>query len=181
VRKPKQEKYAYEARVALWPSRDPIGEWGGLNLYQYVYNNPVKWVDPLGLDVFFNQKTERIFHQWVKICGDTPTHDKGAKDSNGFWPGSGVPGTVQNPDTYGDGRTKKPYDSKRITSTPEDEAALRKWIEDNHDHNDSSSSRNPNYGYLTNNCRDWVDKVKDKLKDIIKERIKREKKAAGKP
>jgi hypothetical protein len=34
----------------VWPSRDPIQENGGLNLYGYVLNNPINWVDPLGLD-----------------------------------------------------------------------------------------------------------------------------------
>ena len=33
-----------------WISRDPLGEEGGLNLYGYVLNNPVKFIDPLGLD-----------------------------------------------------------------------------------------------------------------------------------
>jgi len=44
VRKPKQEEYAYGARVALWLSRGPIGERGGVNLYGMVGNNAVnKW------------------------------------------------------------------------------------------------------------------------------------------
>jgi uncharacterized protein RhaS with RHS repeats len=30
-------------------NRDPLGEAGGLNLYGLVQNNPVNWVDPLGL------------------------------------------------------------------------------------------------------------------------------------
>ena len=49
MRKPKQEKHAYDAQVALWLSRDPIGEAGGLNLYGYVENDPVNWLDQFGL------------------------------------------------------------------------------------------------------------------------------------
>jgi RHS repeat-associated protein len=34
-----------------WLTRDPIGERGGLNLYGFVSNNPVSYVDPYGLFV----------------------------------------------------------------------------------------------------------------------------------
>jgi hypothetical protein len=33
-----------------WPSRDPIGERGGVNLYGFVGNEPLVWVDLLGLN-----------------------------------------------------------------------------------------------------------------------------------
>jgi len=49
VRKPKQEKYAYDARVALWPNRDPIAERGGNNLYGMVNNDPMNIWDYLRL------------------------------------------------------------------------------------------------------------------------------------
>jgi len=39
----------YSPAMAKWITRDPIGEKGGVNLYVFVLNNPVNWVDPWGL------------------------------------------------------------------------------------------------------------------------------------
>ena len=41
----------YRPDLGRWLSRDPIEEEGGINLYGYVGNNPLFWVDPLGLDL----------------------------------------------------------------------------------------------------------------------------------
>jgi RHS repeat-associated protein len=43
---------AYSPSLGRWISRDPIGEMGGLNLYGYVLNNPVRWIDQLGYDIW---------------------------------------------------------------------------------------------------------------------------------
>jgi len=40
---------AYDPELGRWISRDPLEEVGGINLYQYVSNNPVNAVDPSGL------------------------------------------------------------------------------------------------------------------------------------
>ena len=39
----------YSPEMGRWGSRDPIGEWGGLNLYGFVGNGPMGSVDTLGL------------------------------------------------------------------------------------------------------------------------------------
>jgi RHS repeat-associated protein len=38
----------YEPNLQRWLNRDPIGEWGGINLYGFVGNDPANKIDPLG-------------------------------------------------------------------------------------------------------------------------------------
>ena len=38
----------YDPLTGRWPSRDPIGENGGVNLYGFCYNGPNEWYDYLG-------------------------------------------------------------------------------------------------------------------------------------
>jgi hypothetical protein len=43
----------YDPLAGVWLSRDPIGFAGGdWNLYRFVFNNPVTWIDPSGLGFF---------------------------------------------------------------------------------------------------------------------------------
>ncbi|MCO5043847.1 MAG: RHS repeat-associated core domain-containing protein [Kiritimatiellae bacterium] len=39
----------YSSEMGRWLSRDPLGERGGLNLHGFVRNDPIRYVDPLGL------------------------------------------------------------------------------------------------------------------------------------
>jgi RHS repeat-associated protein len=48
---------AYDADLGRRISRDPIEEFGGLNLYGYVGNNAVNIVDPLGLEFLTDGRT----------------------------------------------------------------------------------------------------------------------------
>ncbi len=49
---PRSRGYCYQTLVgrAAWLNRDPMEEQGGLNLYTFVYVNPIDRVDPLGFD-----------------------------------------------------------------------------------------------------------------------------------
>lgn len=38
----------YYALLGRWGNRDPIGYWGGINLYEYVGSSPVRYTDPSG-------------------------------------------------------------------------------------------------------------------------------------
>lgn len=40
----------YASGIGKWTTRDPLGEYGGINLYQVTGNNPVNWIDPWGLE-----------------------------------------------------------------------------------------------------------------------------------
>jgi len=39
----------YELNLQRWINRDPISEKGGVNLYVYVLNSPIRWIDAFGL------------------------------------------------------------------------------------------------------------------------------------
>ena len=39
----------YDPGLGRYISADPIGQAGGINLYGYVLNDPVNWIDPFGL------------------------------------------------------------------------------------------------------------------------------------
>ncbi len=52
----------YDQNTSRWTQEDPVGVVGGVNLYKFVGNNPVKYKDPFGLQIeavsqFVNQFT----------------------------------------------------------------------------------------------------------------------------
>jgi uncharacterized protein RhaS with RHS repeats len=43
--------YENASGLRYWPNRDPLGERGGLNLYGFVLNDSINWIDLLGLSI----------------------------------------------------------------------------------------------------------------------------------
>jgi RHS repeat-associated protein len=58
----------YTPMLGRWPSRDPIGEIGGINLYIFVKNNGIRYTDLLGL--------EKRDCKWTIYHGHGATKDK---------------------------------------------------------------------------------------------------------
>ena len=52
--------------IPQWPSRDPIGERGGVNLYGFVGNDGVDWVDVVGLIIATQE--DKIYRDSVANC-----------------------------------------------------------------------------------------------------------------
>jgi uncharacterized protein RhaS with RHS repeats len=96
-----------------WLNQDPIGEAGGLSLYDYVRNNPINYFDPSGLSGMTSLGTPvpggSIMGNWVPVMGAYPVPQTPAGNSQFTL---GVNGTVGGnpfmplfPGLYGGGGT----------------------------------------------------------------------------
>lgn len=66
----------YNAGFQRWINRDPIGEAGGLNLYQFVGNDVLNAIDPFGWDYRYVKGSiigERVYNNLEYTTGDTFT------------------------------------------------------------------------------------------------------------
>jgi RHS repeat-associated protein len=94
----------YSPSMGRWTSRDPLGEKGGLNLYEFVGNDPVNRIDLLG-EVWWNPWTwfdddapdpcagefSPKTHNRKKICDFGSNWDKKTKDPDNKKCGMCVP------------------------------------------------------------------------------------------
>ena len=65
----------YDPQTGRYLSSDLIGLVGGVNLYGYVLNNPLKYTDPLGLDPWSGDNRDRPT--------DRPDRDRPGSNDNG--------------------------------------------------------------------------------------------------
>lgn len=106
----------YDPATGRWPSRDPIGERGGLNLYGMVGNNALNRSDILGLQSYesITQKSDNCYYIWIPIL--LPKGEKVARPVHaamGHRPsGSDSPVTIFGTDMDGNWHDEGTYDPK---------------------------------------------------------------------
>jgi RHS repeat-associated protein len=77
----------YDPETGRWLSKDPIGISGGLNLYAFVSNNPVNFVDPTGMNRWI---VSEVIHQYLLVetwddCGNSTGYKRIDFGPSCFW------------------------------------------------------------------------------------------------
>ncbi|WP_292502311.1 RHS repeat-associated core domain-containing protein [Mesorhizobium sp.] len=115
---------AYDAELGRWLSRDPVGEaatvspravigpWSDLansgavgqyNLYTYVADNPISWIDPLGLARTCGEKIRSFCAGLMALCSQYVVGDPGGNTAD---PAPEPPTIEINPTSTGQGSKK---------------------------------------------------------------------------
>lgn len=62
-------------------TNDPIEEQGGVNLYAFVANNPINWVDPFGLAYFAYRSLDSFSGKLIGVWGSKPGSEDDTKNT----------------------------------------------------------------------------------------------------
>ncbi|WP_438265340.1 RHS repeat-associated core domain-containing protein, partial [Citrobacter rodentium] len=76
----------YDPQQGRYITQDPIGLRGGWNLYSYAFNNPMKYIDPRGLDIWLEGAApgEPDLHQSVNVGDPNGSYDSYSYGLSGF-------------------------------------------------------------------------------------------------
>ena len=154
----------YNTSTGKWTTRDPIGEAGGVNLYGFVGNDPVNWVDPLGLKTWMCEKPLDKLCEWGAECSGTknfsdtswnPLYHQYICVGNEDAPICG--GQRSGGKLYGPGKqSNDKYNPDKCKEKDPDndclESCIQKKIQD---------PKRPYYGLIGPgmNCHEWADKT----------------------
>ena len=138
----------YDPSIGRYTQSDPVGLEGGLNVYGYVLQNPMKYVDPFGLDIIvtlYRGQNPNIFNH-IGIgatTGQNSNRTFGAGPDTGVGMFSAVPGHI-GPDGG------RPMYTLIIPTTADQDALLNAF-------NDTAVN-DPSFQYslFDNSCVDYV-------------------------
>ncbi len=173
----------YLPSLGRWPSRDPIAERGGLNLYAYVENMVIHYVDSFGLNLTReNTASAGGYHQRTSVTDpSSPTGKTGqsfglqdGKEQNGMGESYGdkpAPGKKGNGVVYPDSQDPATKTQEEFRTTPAEDTQIKNEMQ-------KELGNTADYNALSNNCRDYSSDLYDRMKEMVEKQ--REKEAAKK-
>lgn len=149
----------YDPSSERWLSKDPIGISGGLNLYAFCDNNPVNFMDPLGLFRFGDRP---LFGapNWTQYLGGSLSTHQTAHEHGFFEDGSGMNVGYFGPSRGQQGGVRFAHNSK--AENPGNYTLSRLRYDDNimkeaiKNVNSTDRFTSERYGFVRNNCRDYA-------------------------
>jgi uncharacterized protein RhaS with RHS repeats len=60
----------------MWLSRDPLGENAGINVFAYVGNNPINFIDPYGLDGYWSSVARNLVKEGHGVLAGAQAFDE---------------------------------------------------------------------------------------------------------
>jgi len=151
---------AYDPDLGRWLSRDPINEAGGINLYDYVANGPIRAIDPLGLDVIVLFASKAVLgqgHIATLVGNNTTGWTYYSRNGYGSWPFYGD-ATVRTYATYEDFRNDTEQSARynqayHINTGPDADLAMKEYADE------QIGERYHSIIPPSNNCADLTEKT----------------------
>jgi RHS repeat-associated protein len=129
----------YDSVTGRFVSEDPAGFSGGPNQYQYVWNSPVIYTDPLGFgpgDKWYGYNDRNFqdwFHRKWKQPGDPDATKEDIEDAYQEWENQGRPGRDPKGDRRGNKDCDKPEPEAQPEPDPDTESQFSRlgdWVRD---------------------------------------------------